>query len=63
MDSGHWSLSYEMRLGEAKHGLEVFACAETRDYTHLGIKPSRCIDAALIRELWGIPVSSKKDPG
>jgi hypothetical protein len=47
----------------AEHGMEIFACAETRDYAYLGIRPSSCIDAALIRELWGIPVSSKKDPG
>lgn len=47
----------------SEHGLEIFACAETRDYTRLGIKPSNCIDAALIRDLWGIKVSSKKDPG
>ncbi len=47
----------------AGHGLGIVACAEARDYTYLGIKPSSCIDAALIRELWGIPVSSEKDPG
>jgi hypothetical protein len=47
----------------AEHGLEIFACAEKRDYTFLGIKPSSCIDAGLIRDLWGIPVSSKEDPG
>jgi len=47
----------------AEHGLEIVACAEARDYTSCGIKPSRCIDAVLIHELWGIPVSSKKDPG
>ncbi len=55
-------LSY-MAASAAGHGMEIFACAEKRDYTHLGIKPSSCIDAALIRELWGIPASSKKDPG
>jgi DNA repair photolyase len=55
-------LSY-MAKSAAEHDMEIFACAEKRDYTHLGIKPSSCIDAALIRELWGIPVSSKKDPG
>jgi hypothetical protein len=52
-----------MATTAAEHGLEIFACAETRDYTSCGIKPSSCIDAALIRELWGTPVSSKKDPG
>lgn len=46
-----------------EHGMEIVACAEPRDYTPYGIKPSKCIDAELIRELWGIPVSSKKDPG
>ena len=55
-------LSY-MAMCAAEHGMDIFACAEPRDYTHVGIRPSRCIDAALIRELWGIPVSSKKDPG
>jgi len=57
------ALLSRMAKTASEHGLEIFACAEPRDYTHLGIKPSRCIDAALIRELWGTPVSSKKDPG
>jgi DNA repair photolyase len=57
------ALLSHMATTAAEYGLEVFACAESRDYTHLGINPSRCIDAALIRELWGTPVSSKKDPG
>jgi len=52
-----------MASSAAEHGLEIFACAEQRNYTLLGIKPSHCIDAGLIRELWGIQVSSKKDPG
>jgi DNA repair photolyase len=57
------ALLSHMATHAAEHGLEIFACAEKRDYTYLGIKPSSCIDAGLIRELWGIPVSSKKDPG
>jgi hypothetical protein len=57
------ALLSHMAVSAAEHGLETFACAEKRDYTYLGIRPSSCIDAALIRELWGIPVSSKKDPG
>ena len=57
------ALLSHMATCAAEHGLDIFACAESRDYTYLGIKPSSCIDAALIRELWGIPVSSKKDPG
>jgi len=57
------ALLSHMAKTAAGHGLEILACAEPSDYTHLGIKPSSCIDAALISELWGIPVSSKKDPG
>jgi hypothetical protein len=57
------ALLSHMAACAAEHKLDIFACAEARDYTYLGIKPSSCIDAALIRELWGIPVSSKKDPG
>jgi hypothetical protein len=57
------ALLSHMAACAAEHGLDIFACAEKTDYTHLGIRPSSCIDAALIRELWGIPVSSKKDPG
>ena len=57
------ALLSHMATCAAGHGMDVFACAEKRDYTYLGIKPSTCIDAALMRELWGIPVSPKKDPG
>jgi hypothetical protein len=57
------ALFSHMATTAAEHGLEIFACAEARDYTSCGIKPSSCIDAALIRELWGTAVSSKKDPG
>lgn len=57
------ALFSHMATTAAEHGLEIFACAETRDYTSCGIKPSSCIDAALIWDLWGIPVSSQKDPG
>jgi DNA repair photolyase len=62
-NAGTEALLSHMAASASEHGLEIFACAEPGDYTHLGIRPSRCIDAALIRELWGIPVSSKKDPG
>jgi hypothetical protein len=57
------ALLSHMATCAAEHGLDIFACAEKIDYIPLGIRPSSCIDAALIRELWGIPVSSKKDPG
>lgn len=42
--------------------IEVFSCASDRDFSSLGIKPSRCIDAELIGELFGIELSAPKDP-
>jgi DNA repair photolyase len=57
------TLLAHMAASAAEHRMEIFACAEKSDYTSLGIKRSRCIDAGLILELWGIQVSSKKDPG
>lgn len=42
--------------------LEIFSCAEERDYTELGIPPGRCVDGELIESLWEIKKSWKKDP-
>jgi DNA repair photolyase len=42
--------------------LEIFTCAEKRDYTDLGIPPGRCVDGELIESLWGISGPWKKDP-
>lgn len=44
-------------------GLEVSSCAEPRDLSPLGIRPGKCVDDDLIREVFGIRVSSRKDRG
>jgi hypothetical protein len=46
-----------------RSGLEIFTCAEERDYTELGIRPGRCIDGELIEKLWGVKRPWKKDRG
>ncbi|MDP2929558.1 MAG: DUF1848 domain-containing protein [Candidatus Omnitrophota bacterium] len=43
-------------------GLEVQTCAEDADLERLGIKNGKCIDDDLVRKIWGIDVSKKKDP-
>jgi nucleotide-binding universal stress UspA family protein len=43
--------------GEA--GMTVYACAEAEDLSSLGIAAGACIDAGLIKELWGIEISGK----
>ncbi len=45
------------------HALEIFTCAEPKDYSNIGIPPGRCIDGDLIEKLWGIHRSWGKDPG
>jgi DNA repair photolyase len=43
------------------HGLDMRACAEERDLTDVGIKPSACIDAALVNKLFGLDLSPGQD--
>ena len=46
-----------------QHGLQIFTCAEERDYTEFGLPPGRCVDGELIEKLWGLTGPWKKDPG
>ena len=45
------------------HGLEVFTGAEAVDLAGAGIRHGVCIDAAFIREAFGIAVAARKDRG
>ena len=40
----------------------IFSCSSEKDFSAFGISPSRCIDAELISELFGIRVNPLKDP-
>jgi hypothetical protein len=40
-------------------GMEIQSCAEKEDFSSLGIKPGACIDAALIKELFGLELGGK----
>jgi len=46
----------------SEHDLEIFSCAEDINLTPLGVEPGKCIDDDLIHTLFGINVTSKKDP-
>jgi len=39
--------------------MEIQSCAEKEDFSSFGIKPGACIDAALIKELFGLELGSK----
>ncbi|GJQ58923.1 MAG: DUF1848 domain-containing protein [Candidatus Scalindua sp. AMX11] len=43
------------------YGIEVYACAEEEDYQPYGLVPSKCIDDQLIKNLFNISVTGKKD--
>ena len=43
-------------------GMTVLSCGQERNLTPYGILPGKCIDESLIREVFGLEVSSKKDP-
>jgi hypothetical protein len=45
-----------------QNGMEIFTCAEERDYTHIGIPPGRCVDERILRQRWSLNLKYKKDP-
>ena len=40
-------------------GMEIQSCAEKEDFSSFGIRPGACIDAALIKKLWGMEPGGK----
>jgi hypothetical protein len=46
-----------------KNGMEIFSCAEEKDFQSYGIKPGKCIDDEYIQKVFNLPkISHKKDP-
>ena len=45
-----------------RNDMEIFTCAEERDYSVIGIPPGRCIDNRLLNRIWALDVQYKKDP-
>jgi hypothetical protein len=43
--------------------MEIYSCAEAIDLRPYGIRPGKCIDDEYIREVFGLSVASRKDPG
>ncbi|SHO56879.1 DUF1848 domain-containing protein [Vibrio quintilis] len=43
--------------------LSITTCAETTDLTEFGIRHGKCVDDVLLRQIFGLDVSSTKDPG
>jgi len=43
----------------ATYGMEIQSCASKEDFSPYGIPPGACIDAGLIKKLWGIEFNGK----
>lgn len=45
-----------------KNNIEIFTCAEEKDYSQIGVPPGRCIDERLLARIWSLNLEYKKDP-
>lgn len=45
-----------------RNNMEIFSCAEERDYSGVGVTPGRCIDEKLLNRIWSSNLRYKKDP-
>jgi len=62
-NSGYsWDLIKEISVIAKSHDMEIFTCAEERNFTDAGAPPGRCIDGELLHELWSLHGHDKKDP-
>ncbi|MBM4143050.1 MAG: DUF1848 domain-containing protein [Lentisphaerae bacterium] len=55
-------LGPELARMAAARGMELVTCAEEAGAAGPGVKPGRCIDHELIRDVFGIAVTARKDP-
>jgi hypothetical protein len=49
-------------MAAAANHMEIVSCAEEIDLTLYGIRPGRCVDHELIKQVFGREVSTAKDP-
>lgn len=56
------ALLRELTAIAERNRMEVFTCAEERDYSKVGIAPGRCVDDQLLRRIWSLNLKYKKDP-
>jgi len=59
---GGWDLLKDLAAIARDHHMEIFTCAEERDFSKVGAPPGCCIDGELLRELWSLHGHEKKDP-
>lgn len=45
-----------------KNSMQIFTCAEEKDYSPLGVPQGRCIDDRLLAKIWSLNLAYRKDP-
>jgi len=56
------SLLKDLAATAKRQDMEIFACAEDRDFSELAITPGRCIDESLLNRVWALNLRYRKDP-
>lgn len=46
-----------------ERGVSVYGCAQREEYAGMGLAPGACVDAALLRRVFGLDVAAGKDSG
>lgn len=54
--------AYMAEVADA-HGMEIKSCAEAADVASVGVLHGKCIDDALIKDVFGLSLDEKKDRG
>ena len=57
-----WNLLKDLAAIARDHNMQIFTCAEERNFSKVGVPPGRCIDGELLRGLWSLSGHTKKDP-
>jgi len=57
-----WDLLKDLSSMAKSNEMEIFTCAEERDFSDAGIYPGRCIDGDLLFRLWALHGHTQKDP-
>lgn len=51
----------DMAVIAKRNKIEIFSCAEERNYSSVGVFPGRCIDEELMNKIWHLNLKYKKD--
>ena len=57
-----WNLLKDVAAIARDHNMQIFTCAEERNFSEVGAPPGHCIDGEILRRLWSLHGHTRKDP-